>query len=71
MRTTVVFDDEQLAKAKQLTGVKETSAVVRRALDELIAREAQRRLLALKGSVPDFGAKPVPRRRPPDFLNPE
>ena len=71
MRTTVVFDDEQLARAKQLTGVRETSAVVRRALDELIAREAQRRLLALKGTDVDFGRKPVSRRRPPDFLNPE
>lgn len=69
MRTTVVLDDERLARAKELTGVKETSAILRRALDELIAREAQRRLARLKGAFPDLNAPP--RRRPPDFRNPE
>ncbi len=68
MRTTVLFDDEQLARAKELSGLKETSAVVRRALDELIAREAQRRLLKLKGAFPELTV--APRRRPPDFRNP-
>ena len=69
MRTTVVLDDERLARAKELTGLKETSAILRRALDELVAREAQRRLARLKGAFPDLTAPP--RRRPPEFRNPE
>ena len=59
MRTTIVLDDELIAK--ELTGLKEKSALVREALKALVAREVARRLIALGGSDP--GAKPVPRRR--------
>ncbi|MEO7635158.1 MAG: type II toxin-antitoxin system VapB family antitoxin [Sphingomicrobium sp.] len=71
MRTTINLDDELISKAAEYTGVKERSALVRMGLESLIAREAQRRLAALKGSIPNLGSTPVPRRRPPDFINPE
>lgn len=71
MRTTINLDDDLIAKATEYTGVKERSVLVRMGLESLIAREAQRRLAALKGSMPDFGSTPVPRRRPPAFTNPE
>jgi len=65
MRTTMNIDDELLAKAMEYTGVKERAAVVRMALEALVAREAGRRLAALSGSLPDFGKVPIPRRRFP------
>lgn len=71
MRTTINLDDELIAKAAEYTGVKERSVLVRMGLESLIAREAARRLAALKGSMPVLGSKPVPRRRPPTFRNPE
>jgi Arc/MetJ family transcription regulator len=63
MRTTVALDDELLAKAQVLTGLKEKSALVREALKALIERESARRLSRLGGSEPGLGS--VPRRRPP------
>jgi Arc/MetJ family transcription regulator len=69
MRTTVNLDEELLAKASEYTGVKERSALLRMGLESLIAREAGRRLAALGGSQPDL--KAPPRRRAPDFRNPE
>ena len=61
MRTTVTLDEELLARAVQLTGVHEKSALIREALRALIEREAARRLARLGGSMPD--AKASPRRR--------
>ena len=69
MRTTVTLDDALLAKASAYTGITERSALLREALQSLVAREAARRMIALGGSDP--GAKAAPRRRPPHFLNPE
>lgn len=69
MRTTINLDDDLIAKAVEYTGIKERSTLVRMGLETLIAMEAQRRLAALKGAFPDFGATPVPRRRPPNFTN--
>lgn len=60
MRTTLSLDDALLAKAQQLTGVTEKSALVREALRALIARESARRLARLGGTDPDL--EPVPRR---------
>ena len=65
MRTTMNIDDELLAKAMEYTGIKERATVVRMALEGLVAREAERRLARLAGSMPDFGKVPVPRRRFP------
>lgn len=65
MRTTVVLDDELLAKAQELSGIKEKSTLLRRALEELIHREASRRAALLGGIAPDFKAPPR-RRFPPE-----
>ena len=59
MRTTVVLDDELLARAQELTGVSERSALLREALKSLVEREAARRLARLGGSQPDLTS---PRR---------
>ena len=61
MRITVTLDDELLAKARKLTGIKRTSELVNEALRNLVAREAARRLARLGGSEPDL--KLIPRRR--------
>ena len=61
MRTTVTIDDELLAKARKLTGIKGQSELVNRGLKVIIEREAARRLALLGGSEPDL--KPIPRRR--------
>ncbi|MBZ5791974.1 type II toxin-antitoxin system VapB family antitoxin [Burkholderia contaminans] len=60
MRTTLSLDDALLAKAQQLTGVTEKSALVREALRALIARESAQRLARLDGTEPDLES--VPRR---------
>jgi Arc/MetJ family transcription regulator len=62
MRTTLALDDELVAKAGALTGLKEKSSLVREALRALIERESARRLARLGGSQP--GLKAPPRRRP-------
>lgn len=64
MRTTLALDDELLARAQELSGLKEKSAVVREALKSLIERESARRLARLGGSEPQL--KLIPRRRPPE-----
>jgi Arc/MetJ family transcription regulator len=62
MRTTIAIDDALLARAQELTGITEKSALVREALTLLIQREGARRLARLGGTEPDL--KPIPRRRP-------
>ena len=61
MRTTLALDDDLLAKAQDLTGVREKSALVREALKALVQRESALRLARLGGSAPDLEAPP--RRR--------
>jgi Arc/MetJ family transcription regulator len=56
MRTTLTLGDELLAKAQDYTGVKQKSALVRWALQQLVEREAARRLAWLGGSQPGFTA---------------
>jgi len=60
MRTTLEIDDDLLAEAQRLTGEKENTALVRRALHALIEREAARRLAGLGASMPRLK---VARRR--------
>ncbi len=62
MRTTLALDDDLVAEAHALTGLKEKSSLVREALRALIERESARRLARLGGSEPNLSAPP--RRRP-------
>jgi Arc/MetJ family transcription regulator len=49
MRATLILDDELLAKAQALTGLKGKSALVREAFKALIDRESARHLARLGG----------------------
>ncbi|MGD1015079.1 MAG: type II toxin-antitoxin system VapB family antitoxin [Roseiarcus sp.] len=62
MRTTLALDDELVARAQALTGIKEKSRLVLEALNALIARESARRLARLGGSEPQIGSAPRRRR---------
>jgi len=61
MRTTVALDDDLLDRARELTGLRENSALIREALKALIERESAHRLARLGGTQPDL--KAPPRRR--------
>jgi Arc/MetJ family transcription regulator len=61
MRTTLALDDDLVTKARGLTGLTETTGLVREALKALIERESARRLARLGGSEPHLAAPP--RRR--------
>ena len=61
MRTTLIIDDALLARAQELSGLKEKTAVLHAGLQALIARENARRLAALGGT--ERHLKPIPRRR--------
>jgi Arc/MetJ family transcription regulator len=49
MRTTLVLDDDLVAKAQAATGMTQMSALVREALVALVQRESARRLALLGG----------------------
>ena len=51
--TTVTIDDDLVARAQELTGVKERSVLLREGLETLIRVESARRLAALGGTEPD------------------
>ncbi len=55
-RTTLNLDDELLRLARQYTGIQQKTALIHEALRELVSREAARRLAALGGTMPSFGA---------------
>jgi Arc/MetJ family transcription regulator len=61
MRTTLIIDESLLQRAKELTGIREKTALVRAGLEALIAREAGKRLAALGGTQPKLSS--IPRRR--------
>ena len=61
MRTTVTLDDDLLARAEELTGISERSALIRDAVELLVRIETGRQLAALGGSDP--AAEAAPRRR--------
>ena len=54
--------EELFERAEELTGVKDRDALIREALQILVAREAGLRLARLGGTMP--GLKVPPRRRP-------
>lgn len=56
MRTTVTLEDDLVARAQELTGVKERSVLLREGLETLIRVESARRLAALGGTEPDAQA---------------
>ena len=60
MRTTLHIDDQLLAQASRLTGVREKTALVRMGLEALVARASAQRLALLGGSEKKLKA---PRRR--------
>jgi Arc/MetJ family transcription regulator len=61
MRTTLNIEDELLAKAAELTGIKEKTSLVKLGLEALIARESAKRLAALAGTEKHLDV--IPRRR--------
>ena len=61
MHTTITLDGDLVTKAQNYTGITDTSALMRAALNALIEREASRRLAVLGSSQP--GATAAPRRR--------
>jgi Arc/MetJ family transcription regulator len=61
MRTTLNMDDKLIRKARELTGVKGKTSLVRLGLEALIALESSRRLARLGGSEKKL--RSVPRRR--------
>ena len=61
MRTTVTLDDDLLARAEELTGIRERSALIRDAVELLVRIESGRQLAALGGS--DAAAEAAPRSR--------
>ena len=62
MRTTLIIDAGLIERARELTGIREKTALVRAGLEALIAREAGRRLAVLGGTHPKMAS--IPRRRP-------
>lgn len=61
MRTTLNIDDKLLEEASKLTGVKEKTALIKKALEALIALESSKRLAKLGGT--EKALKMIPRRR--------
>jgi Arc/MetJ family transcription regulator len=62
MRTTLNLDDDRIARARDLTGLTEKTALIHAGLDALIARASAQRLADLGGQFP---LTTVPRRRRP------
>ena len=60
MRTTVNIDDQLLAEAQRVTGVKEKATLLREGLKALIERESARRLAMLGATEKQL--EPIPRR---------
>jgi Arc/MetJ family transcription regulator len=61
MRTRLIIDEDLLQRARELTGIREKTALVRAGMQALLAREAGKRLAALGGTQPKLND--APRRR--------
>lgn len=61
MRTTLNIEDDLIAKATKITGIKEKTALVKLGLEALIARESARRLAKLGGTQKQL--QEIPRRK--------
>jgi Arc/MetJ family transcription regulator len=62
VRTTLNIEDDLVARASRLTGVKEKTSLVRLGLEALIALESAKRLAKLGGT--EKALKLPARRRP-------
>lgn len=51
MRTNIVIDDDLMAEAMRLTGIKTKRDVVEEALRVLVRTTAQKNILALRGKI--------------------
>ena len=65
-RTTVILDEKLVEKAKDITGLRTTRAVVDHALRELLRHRRQRTILKLRGKV-DWRGDLAAMRRGRDF----
>ncbi len=54
-----MLDDALIDRARELTGIQEKTALVRAALEALIARGAGLRLAALGGTNPKMAGDPI------------
>jgi Arc/MetJ family transcription regulator len=50
-RTNIVLDDKLVADCQRATGIKTRRALVQHALEELLRRQRQKKVLELKGAV--------------------
>lgn len=67
MELNVRLDEQDLERAKRISGITDPAAVVQHALREFVRLQVAAELIRLGGSDPS--AKGPPRRRPPDFMN--
>jgi Arc/MetJ family transcription regulator len=67
MRTTIILDDELVAKAREYTGITEKTRLIHLGLEALIQRQAALRLAALGGKA--RSAKAGRRRRSAEKLD--
>jgi Arc/MetJ family transcription regulator len=63
MRTTINLDDALLDRARELSGLKERTTLLREALEALIQRESARRLARLGGTQSQLRVPPRRRRK--------
>jgi Arc/MetJ family transcription regulator len=61
MKTTLYIPDELMNKAKEYTGIKEKTALLKEALQALIREKAAERIIKMGGK--DKKIKMVPRNR--------
>ncbi|PKL33038.1 MAG: DUF2191 domain-containing protein [Spirochaetae bacterium HGW-Spirochaetae-10] len=61
MKTTINLDDELVAKAMELSGIREQTALVNEGLKALLEKTARQRLASLGGTLPELHE--VRRRR--------
>lgn len=54
MRTTLILDDEIIARARELTGIQEKTKLIHMGLEALIQKGASKRLAALGGTMKNF-----------------
>jgi hypothetical protein len=64
MRTTLILEDELVERARELTGIRRISDLVRGGLAALIEKESRRRLAEYGGSDPRASAGPRRRENP-------